>query len=112
MLVKLKKMFFIDGAMVYPFSETNKPYDLPERYKFNPKTMELFDGDDAPTDAKPEPVKDFGPTKKEIMLELDGLGIVYKPIQSKAELLKLLEENKPGWIPRAPSKEADVLEAL
>jgi hypothetical protein len=35
-----------------------------------------------------------GPTKKEVMAQLDALGIEYKPIMHKAELMALIPKNE------------------
>lgn len=82
--------------------------ELPEKLKFNPRAMEEYSGDE--TDEKPQQkaIVDLGPTRKEIMAQLDAAGVKYKSTESKAALQALLDQVKPAGTTVVESKEFEV----
>jgi hypothetical protein len=101
MKVRFTKDCFMDSA-IRPAGST---YNLPARVKFNPKIMVLAPMED-PDEVVAKPVAwDEGPTKKEMMAQLDAAGIKYKPMGNKAYLKGLLDEAQPPGTSQAPSKD-------
>ena len=106
MIVRFTKACFMDGA-IRPAGTT---YPLPKGKRFNPKIM-VADKDEPKEEPAPKVRNsqwDEGPTRKELMAQLDLAGIKYKPTGNKAYFQGLLDEVKPAAASEVPSKEFDI----
>lgn len=95
----------MDGAI----RKCGDVYTLPAKVKFSEKIMVEWPIAE-PEESEEKPVIDTGPTRKELMAQLDAAGIKYKPVGNKAYFQGLLDEAKPPGCSEVPSKEFEVID--
>jgi hypothetical protein len=103
MKVIAKEEGFYGGSLIKPMTEFEFNGEKPGKWMVPVGSKESV--------VKPaENIEDNGPTRKEIMAQLEQAGVSFKPNMSKAELLDLLKSVIEKYAPGSSTADKDIAE--